>query len=464
MSAKSPQRIVWSEGLLMGPQHLQQQDIYHERLLGQRLDAVMSLNWGVQNIEFDHRALSTGQLVLTRFRGVLPDGAVLDLEGGDGEMPPMRTVAEHFPHTQRALEVYLSLAQEREGVNNFAVGADRSVRYRTARRTVRDITAPQLVAELPFGHRNFALMFGDESLEDYIGVKIAEIVRDDTGGFSIAEPYIPPCVRIDASPFLMAALRRLLQLMMTRYQSLAEARRQSSAATIEFTAADVTRFLLLNTIGGFVPPLQHIADAGDVAPRTAYLLLSQLAGQLCTFSPDADPARLPKFVYTDLRSTFEELFARIIALLHATAGEDFLSIPLDGQDDGMHVAKLEDDRIMQCDRFLISVKTDLPESQVASQLPNLSKVASWDEIHAILSAATPGAPVEVNHRPPPEIPIKSGLVYFSVAIENSFWRKIMLERAIAVYLPPFFDPTCTTVELLAVPRRAPAASKSANRA
>jgi type VI secretion system protein ImpJ len=464
MSAKGPQRVVWSEGLLMAPQHLQQLDIYHERLLAHRVDAVSALSWGVHGVEFDQRALSTGQLVLTRFRGVLPDGAVLDLDAGDGEMPPMRTVAEHFPHSQRALDVYLTLAQEREGINNFGLDSDRSVRYRIARRAVRDITAPQHSTELPFGQRNFVLMFGDETLEDYVGIKVAEIVRDDTGGYLIAEPYIPPCVRVDASPFLMGALRRLLQYMMTRYQTLAESRRQSSAATIEFTATDVTRFLLLNTIGGFVPPLQHMADAGDLPPRTVYLVLTQLAGQLCTFSPDADPARLPKFVYTDLRSTFEELFARIIALLHATAGEDYLAIPLDGQDDGMHLSKLEDDRLIQCDRFLLSVKTDLPEKQVASQLPHLAKVASWEDIHSILSAATPGSPVEVSYRPPPEIPIKSGLVYFTVSIDNSFWRKIILERCIAVYLPPFFDPACTKVELLAIPRRGPTASKDPLRA
>ena len=28
-----PHRVVWSEGLLVSPQHLQQADLYHERLL-----------------------------------------------------------------------------------------------------------------------------------------------------------------------------------------------------------------------------------------------------------------------------------------------------------------------------------------------------------------------------------------------------------------------------------------------
>lgn len=459
-NTKAPQRVVWSEGLLMAPQHLQQLDLYHERLLALRLDAISHLNWGVLSIELDRSALGAARVQLNRFRGVLPDGVVLDLEPGDPELPATRPIGEHFPHTQQALSLFLSLPREREGVDNFAGNGARTVRYRLSKRTVRDMTDAQHSVELAFAERSPVLMFGDEALDDYVSIKIAEIVRDDGGGLAVLDPYIPPCLRIDASPFLIAGMRRLLQAMIARHKGLSEARRQSSASTVEFTASDVTRYLLLSTINSFTPLLSHIIDAGDVSPRQAYLTLTQLAGQLCTFSVDADPTRLPKFVYTDLRSTFEELFARITALLLSTVGEHVVAVPLQAQDDGMHLSKLEDERIAQCDRFLISVKTDLPEPQVAAQVPQLAKLASWSDIHNILTASTPGAAVQVTYRPPPEIPIKAGLVYFVITTDNAYWRKIVAERKLAVYLPPFFDPSRTQVELLAVPRRVPAGKEA----
>ena len=43
MSSRGPQRVVWSEGLLIGPEHMQQLDAYHERLLARRLDAIENL-------------------------------------------------------------------------------------------------------------------------------------------------------------------------------------------------------------------------------------------------------------------------------------------------------------------------------------------------------------------------------------------------------------------------------------
>ena len=44
---RPPQRVVWSEGMLISPQHLQQQDRYHEALLSERLRAYSPHAWGV---------------------------------------------------------------------------------------------------------------------------------------------------------------------------------------------------------------------------------------------------------------------------------------------------------------------------------------------------------------------------------------------------------------------------------
>ncbi len=37
---KVPQRVIWSEGMFMSPQHLQQLDRYHEQYVASRLNAM----------------------------------------------------------------------------------------------------------------------------------------------------------------------------------------------------------------------------------------------------------------------------------------------------------------------------------------------------------------------------------------------------------------------------------------
>ena len=69
-----PRKPVWTEGLFMTPQHLQQSDQYHEALLHSRMHAVMSYDWGITGVSFDDRALVAGQLKLLKCHGFFPDG------------------------------------------------------------------------------------------------------------------------------------------------------------------------------------------------------------------------------------------------------------------------------------------------------------------------------------------------------------------------------------------------------
>jgi type VI secretion system protein ImpJ len=452
MTANGPQRVVWSEGLLIGPQHLQQLDLYHERLLGMRLEAVEPLHWGVVRVDLDAAALAAGQIKLQRLHAVMPDGAVLSLEPGDAELPAMRQVDGQFSDGRGRLELWVGLPREREGIDNYGEG---TARYRVARREVRDATAPERTGQVAFGQRNAVLLFGDEPHTDHVVLKVAELTRDQNGRLLAIDAYVPPCLRVSASPFLIAGMRRLLDNMSTRRRSLQEARRQSGRNALEWSAMDVTRYLLLATINNHLPILQYLVETGDVGPRSAYFVLVQLAGQLCSFVADADPLQLPKFAYRDLNSTFEPLFAQITQLLLATVSEHYVAVPLQARDDGMHVAQLQDPRLAQCKQFVLAVKTDLPERQVATQLPQFAKLAATSEIQSIVRSATPGVPLEVNHRPPPQIPVQAGHVYFDVQHGSPYWKRITQERELVVYLPPFFEPTRTQLVLMGLPEAEP---------
>jgi type VI secretion system protein ImpJ len=60
-------------------------------------------------------------------------------------------------------------------------------------------------------------------------------------------------------------------------------------------------------------------------------------------------------------------------------------------------------------------------------------------------------PVQVNRRPPSEIPVRAGVTYFSLNLQSDYWRPVLEERVVAIYLPPPLDPEHVKLELLAVP-------------
>lgn len=457
---KAPQRVVWSEGMLVSPQHLQQMDLYHERSLDRRLAAIAPYPWGVVSLEVDTGALAGDQFRFAKFVGILPDGLFVAFEKGDPESPAARPIGDHFPPTQPSCDVYLAVPKEREGVPSVlteheegagaAIKAARA-RFRAASRKVADLTGTANDLAMAFAERAAVVMFGDESREDYESVKIAELVRDGRGALLVNETYMPPLLRIDGSEFLMGGVRRLLTLMSSKQRMLSGDRKQRDGASIAFDSGDVTRFLQLTTINGAIPVMNYAATNGEISPHQLYLLLMQVAGQLATFSLDVDPAKLPVFMHIDLRATFEELFARVTQLLRTTIHAAYLNVPLEIVQ-GIHTGILDDDQMLRAPQFLMAVRSEIPVEQLAQRLPGLCKIASRRQLPAILRSATPGVPVQITHRPPSEIPVHAGVSYFTLALQNEHWRAILEERSLGIYLPPPFDPSKVKVELLAIPR------------
>jgi type VI secretion system protein ImpJ len=459
---RAPQRPVWSEGMFMAPQHLQALDRFHEDFLAGRVGGIAAHTWGVLDFELDAAALGAGQVKVQRFAGILADGTPVAFEESDPEAPVPRSAAEHFPPAARSVPVYLALAREREGVPSYSEPANAAAartRYVIASRPVQDATAPAgALAPVAFGRLNCVLLFGGESHEDYEVLQVAELVRDQTGHFDVAERYVPPCLRISAAPWLRSELREVVARVIAKHRELAEGRRSRDASKADVAAADLNRMQQLQALSGALPVLAYYAEDGDASPREVYLALSQLAGVLSTFAAGSDPATLPKFAFTDLRSTFQPLFERLASLLGGMALAQHTVVPLEQRPGGLYVARLQDERLVQSPLFL-AVTSLLPEKQVTEQLPKLCKIASSSEIQGLIQAASPGLSLEIVNRPPPQIPLREGTLYFALGNTGRYWQSIVTSKNMVIYLPPPFDAARNRLELLALVPPAGAAAK-----
>src|SRR5688572_7288184 len=85
MSANN--KVVWSEGLFLQPQHFQQQDRYFERYIETRCQALTTHSWGFTAIELERDFLGIGKFGLRRAAGVFPDGTPFRMPD-DHPLPP----------------------------------------------------------------------------------------------------------------------------------------------------------------------------------------------------------------------------------------------------------------------------------------------------------------------------------------------------------------------------------------
>jgi type VI secretion system protein ImpJ len=451
---KHVQRVVWSEGMLVSPQHFQQQDYYHESLLEERLRALWPSAWGVLELSMDSNALGENLVSIKLLRAILPSGQLLELVEGSPETPKARGVPATFASTATSLDVYLALPAEKQSGRNFS-GSDgvERPRYGLQARSINDAVAGG-ETQLHFAIRNFSIVFGSDDRTDLELLRIARLGRNTDGGLCYLDSHIPPALRMRTSRALQDGLERVLSATIAKQRSLASERSVRDGSAVEYNAADITRFLLLNALNTFIPMLRHYSESDDAVPYDVYRLLLQYGGQLCSFSANDDPAGFPPYLHNDLKETFEPLFLKLLQLLQATVAGQSIRIPLDARGDGVHLARLTDEKLQRDGvRFVLSVsQTEIPENQAAQQIPRLAKVGSWAQIAGFVNSSMPGAQLRAEARPPKEISLRPNHTYFVVEHESGPWKDVLRERTLAVHLPPPYVPQKVRLELHAVPK------------
>ena len=446
-----PRKPVWTEGLFMTPQHLQQSDQYHEALLHSRMHAVMSYDWGITGVAFDERALVAGQLKLLKCHGFFPDGTPFFVGDRGEDSVEARPLEGAFPAAIETLDLFLAVPNQRDNHSNVGLDpakAGPAVRYVAQATTVPDLNTGRNETAIIWAKGNMRLLFGTEARDAFNSVRIGQLVRDRTGAIVVKKSFIPSILHVGASEHLMQGLRRVLSALVGKQKSLAEGRRMRTASAVDFQASDTAKFWLLHTCNSYIPLVSHIVDHGDAHPEDVFILLGSMIGELCTFDADGDPTTLPKFNYLELTDVFDPMFDRAIRMITGVIAENYVVVPLEKREDGMYLGKFEDPKLPRTHELFLEAKgTD--EGTLRERLPRLLKIGSWTQIGYILNAAMPGVRVGIEYRPPGAIPVKPGLVYLRVDQAGDYWNDILGSGTIAIYQP--IDPQKVDLRLIAVP-------------
>ncbi len=446
-----PNKPIWTEGILLSQHHFQQQDRYHEALLRDRLQSIIHYDWGVTELQIDDRGLSSGQFRIRAFAAIWPDGSSVRCgEEYDEPAPAPRSFEEAFPAEASKLEVYVGLAQERQGALVTDEGeAGEARRFVRTTQRVPDLNTGASPQEVEWARPNLKLFFGKERTDGYTTIRIAEIVRQSNGQPIIRDNYVPPVLQIAASPFLMSGARRVLAGITARQRELASDRRLRQRGAVELHSTNARKFWLLHTLNGHIPGLTHLIETARVHPEELYVAMSALAGQLCSFADDADPTTLPKFRYLELGDVFEELYAKVISLFSGGIEQPYLEIGLEHRSDGMFIAKFPDPTLAAKELY-VAVQSSLPDAMVRERVPQVLKVAGWNKIYEVVKQARHGVRNEIEWNPSAALPIKPGVCFFRLRREGPFWEDIAKTSSIALYLPLDADWKGTSLALYAI--------------
>src|SRR3954467_1655411 len=130
-------KVVWSEGLFLQPQHFQQQDRYFERYVESRCQALAPYGWGFSELELERDLLTIGKLAIRRASGVFPDGTPFRIPDDD----PVPDALE-LDSQVRDQTVFLAVPLRRGDAPEVdRSGGDALVRHAVQEREVRNVAS-----------------------------------------------------------------------------------------------------------------------------------------------------------------------------------------------------------------------------------------------------------------------------------------------------------------------------------
>ncbi len=423
--------------MLLTPHHFQQWDNYYDELLNSRSRSILQHDYGVLDIQINNEAIANGEFQLTQCRGVLKDGLMVNVPDAEG-VPPMRPVGNHFRVEAEKLGVHLAIPAKKIGEANFlANGAvpNNNIRFLQEAISVKDETTGTNEQPLAFAKSNFRIIFDDELRDGFTSIKIAELERTPTGQIKISDDYIPPVLKITASPWLVSMLRQLVEILITKSASLGEQRRQSNASLADFTTSEVAVFWLLNTINASIPTMAHYFRSPVIHPEKLYLEMAALVGKLMTFSLEYHPKDIVHYDHDDLYFTFNSLSLQLKELLETVIPSRCVAIPLEKTRDTLYVGRIDDERLLKEAGFYLAVRAQMPESKLIEGVPRVVKIASRDVIDSVIGSALPGVVLTHSSPPPAPIPARVGFKYFQLDSIGPYWKGIAGSKVISVYVP-----------------------------
>jgi type VI secretion system protein ImpJ len=443
-------KVVWHEGMYLGPHHFQVQSQTFEDLVHFSTSSLWFAPYGVISCKLDPEALQNGMLSLVHARGLFPDGLAFQMPDADA-VPPVLNINDLFSSTRESLIVQLAVPARRPDGPNCALDSEPSpveLRFRAEMLTLPDENTGRDEKQIQVGRKNIRFVVDGQDTQGLVTLPVARVLRDGSGRFIFDPSYIPPCLQISASERLLVIARTLVDILDEKSASLSRARRATAQGRAGYSSEEIASFWFVHTVNESLSVLRHLSVSERGHPEQLYLEMSRLAGALCTFGLESHPETLPAYNHDDLEKCFGPLNQHIRAHLELVVPSNCVQIPLVAAGRNFRNGDVLDQRCLDRARWILAVRAETGEAEIIAKTPRLVKVCSKDLLPELVKTALPGLGLVHLPIPPSAIAPKVEFQYFGLSRTGSCWEHIVQTRKVGVYVPD--DLPGVELELLVV--------------
>ena len=316
--ARTPQSICWHEGMLLSPQHFQQNHLYWEAQQQLQMTTIAQYRWGVISLALDEGQLLDGKVDVRRVQAVLPDGLYVDYD------------AKHDAPLQ------LDLADSEELAKNHEVKVHLTVPIRVPGSASDstdiqrfNVCDGQPVKDDNTGDGDMVLQYLQPILslqavshvkEQYISLPLFEIAQVDGGQLSVTE-YCPPVFGIGGDNFLtFSDFTQTRKPLQHKCQALALSLRKKVRQLAGFSedgdqqlGSRITEqhSIWIRAMVQNLAELELVSDNENTPPWELYQVLARMTGGISILDPRRIPPKLPRYEHKNILASLSEALAYI---------------------------------------------------------------------------------------------------------------------------------------------------------
>ena len=304
-------RIEWHEGMLLTPQHFQQESARVDALVAWQALAGHPAAWGVRRLHIDEAALCGGLVRITLVEAILPNGMAVryDVERAQGLALEFDLAEYATALAQGAVAVYL------------VVGTARSLRlpgqpamFRSiATDLVEDEVSDALAEEVPRMAVKLGLAAGKPPGAAWISLQLMTLFKENE--IVQRAPYWPAQLEVSAGTDIRQRAARFAALARAKAVFLAQ-QSNVNASRIDDRLATLEQRMQLAQLTSNLPVLEATLAAGVVQPMALYLALCAQLGALAALRPGTVPLAPPAYVHADSHAAFTAVLDHLEGLVN----------------------------------------------------------------------------------------------------------------------------------------------------
>ncbi len=429
-----PEKVIWTEGMLLKPQHFQQQARYTDGEIRDRSKLLAHHGWGFTEFIIDDNYLSLGKVVLTKAKGILPDGTLFEV----GHRQESLAIDIEPGLTGKNIVLALPIATEGSSETRDAGTLGLSTRYIAQPVDVRDSNAGHVrEASVMCGKLDLQLLFSENTdLKAHVCLPVAQVIEckpDKT--VVLNADFFPTYLHQQASPVLHGYLNEIIGLLSHRGDQLAQ--RVSNAG--QTGTAEIADFMLLQSINRIEPVFRRLEKTEHLHPEEFYVLLLTLVGELSSFvEAGKRPHDLPVYNHSQQYETFAQIMQQARFALSMVLEQHAVELPMQERQYGIKVSPIHDRNLLASASFILAVRADMDSEQLRASLPKQIKISSVERIRDLVNLHLPGVAIRALPVAPRQIPFHAGKSYFKLDFTSEELAQLELSGGFAFYISGTF--------------------------